>query len=181
MKHGARRVVAAALLLACRPPDAERTTDDTTAIAIAANLPPAPFDSAALRIVDFLRGGPALDNPPDSVTLYVVPEGGGGRRTLRRSELRDRRNWRVRSGSATYSLVPPPTFLALTSKFGMHFQCMERSLDSRLPRLARLPHVGVKLQPADASSCLQSWNVTFVFDAALPPRLVAAVYDQWEW
>jgi hypothetical protein len=31
-------------------------------------------------------------------------------------------------------------------------------------------------------SCLQVWNVTFVFDPkARPPRLVAAVYDQFEW
>jgi hypothetical protein len=31
-------------------------------------------------------------------------------------------------------------------------------------------------------SCLQTRNVTFVFDPnKKPPTLVAAVYDQWEW
>ncbi len=60
--------------------------------------------------------------------------------------------------------------------------CAEYPLSSRFPELARLPHVGTKLEPGDASSCLQTWNLTLVFDPnQRPPTLVAAVYDQWEW
>jgi hypothetical protein len=78
--------------------------------------------------------------------------------------------------------VPPHRLTKLTVKEGRHFNCLEYPLASRFPELAKLPHVGVKLEPDTARSCLQSWNATFVFDAsAQSPRLVAAVYDQWEW
>src|SRR5205809_3950918 len=70
----------------------------------------ASFDSAAMKVVDFLRGRRPIDAVPDSVTLYVVPEGGGGTRTLRGRQIGDRRNWTVRSGSTTYTFVPPVTF-----------------------------------------------------------------------
>jgi hypothetical protein len=42
--------------------------------------------------------------------------------------------------------------------------------------------VGVKLEPANAKSCLESWNATFVYDTTGGrTRLIAAIYDQWEW
>jgi hypothetical protein len=69
----------------------------------------------------------------------------------------------------------------LTTKVGRHFDCNEQSLATRFPRLAERPHVGTMLEPANRTSCLQTWNVTFVFDTNSRPRLVAAVYDQWEW
>jgi hypothetical protein len=70
----------------------------------------------------------------------------------------------------------------LTAKEGRHFKCLEYPLASLFPDLAKLPHVGVKLEPDNAGSCLQTWNATFVFDASTKPaRLVGAVYDQWEW
>jgi hypothetical protein len=55
-------------------------------------------------------------------------------------------------------------------------------LASRVPALAARPHVGVRLEPSTPKSCLETWNATFVFDtSAATPRLVAALYDQWEW
>jgi hypothetical protein len=59
---------------------------------------------------------------------------------------------------------------------------MDGTLASVAPELEGLPHVGTLLRPPDATSCLQSWNLTLVFapDSDLP-TLIAAVYDQWEW
>ena len=59
--------------------------------------------------------------------------------------------------------------------------CREQPLERKFPRLARFPHVGTMLEPERARSCLQTWNMTFVFDTSEGPRLIAAVYDQWEW
>jgi hypothetical protein len=59
---------------------------------------------------------------------------------------------------------------------------MEYPLASRAPTLADLPHVGAKLDAGAGSTCLSTWNATFVFEQGVsPPRLVAVVYDQWEW
>jgi hypothetical protein len=140
-------------------------------------------DAAARRIVDFLRGKASFDqiNLSDTVTLLVTPEGGGGQAAFARQQLRDPSAWRVRSGSHVYSLAPPTGMTKLTTKVGSHFSCSEQSLATRFPRLAKLPHVGTLLEPANRSSCLQTWNVTFVFDTSTHPRLMAAVYDQWEW
>jgi hypothetical protein len=141
------------------------------------------LDTAARRIVDFLRGKASFDqiNLSDTVTLWVTPEGGGGQATFARQQLRHPSAWRVRSGAHVYSLVPPAGMTKLTTKAGRHFNCNDQSLATRFPRLAKLPHVGALLEPANRSSCLQTWNVTFVFDTSTRPRLVAAVYDQWEW
>ena len=69
----------------------------------------------------------------------------------------------------------------LTTKVGRHFNCIEQSLATKAPLLAQLRHVGTLLELPNRTSCLQTWNVTFVFDSTDVPRLVAAVYDQWEW
>jgi len=69
----------------------------------------------------------------------------------------------------------------LTTKVGRHFNCNEQSLATKFPRLAQFPHVGTVLEPANRTSCLQTWNMTFVFDTSSRPRILAAVYDQWEW
>lgn len=142
------------------------------------------LEKAATDIVAFLQTGDGFDNLriADTVVLYVTPEGGGGRSTIKREQLRDRSRWEVRSGQQRYAIAPPRRMPIMRTKVGRHINCMDYDLATRYPDLARLPHVGVKLEPDSASSCLQSWNVTFVFDAnARPPRLMAAVYDQWEW
>jgi hypothetical protein len=141
------------------------------------------LDSAARRVVEFLRGNAPFDQIElsDSVTLSVSPEGGGGRATFSREQLRHPSAWRVRSGGRQFSLAPPSGMTKLTTRVGRHYNCGEQSLAANFPRLAQLPHVGTELAPANMSSCLQAWNMTFVFDTSSRPRLVAAVYDQWEW
>jgi hypothetical protein len=144
----------------------------------------AALDSAARRVVGFLQGMIAYDSIAiaDTVQLRVSPEGGGGAVVMRRDQLRDRARWTVRSGRATFAFAPRSDAWKLTTMVGRHFNCMEYTLATRAPDLATKPHVGAKLGPEDSASCLQTWNVTFVFDtAAGSPRLVAALYDQWEW
>ena len=141
------------------------------------------LDSAAKAIVAFLQGKRAFDaiSLADTVILYLSPEGGGTRATFTRDSLRAPARWTVQSGARKYSLVPP-TWTRMTTRPGRHFNCHEYPLMSRFPHLGMQPHVGVKLEPGTTGSCLQTWNTTFVFDTtAGPPRLVAAVYDQWEW
>ena len=118
----------------------------------------------------------------DTVELYVAPEGGGGRARISRERLRDRLAWRVGTGNAQRSFVPTGLLTKMTTSVGKHMNCHEYPLASRVPALATRPHVGVKLEPPDAKSCLETWNATFVFDTSgATPRLIAAVYDQWEW
>lgn len=136
--------------------------------------------AAAEAIVAFLRGERALDIAlvSDTVTLYVAPEGGGGSRQVRRSELADRRAWSVGSTS----LLPFDGAATLTTAPGRHLNCRQFALASRFASLAELPHVGASLQADGATSCLQTWNMTFVFDdESDDPEIVAVVYDQWEW
>lgn len=88
----------------------------------------------------------------------------------------------VGSGARRYSFVPGAHLTERTLRVGRHFNCQEQPLATRAPELAAHPHVGVRLQPPAANSCLETWNATFVFDtAAGAPRLVAVLYDQWEW
>jgi hypothetical protein len=165
--------------------DADRpaSSADTTATA-----PPVVTDAAdttilygtARRVVGFLRGDLPFDSTlfADSVTLYVAPEGGGAERTLPRAALADRANWRV----GEHTFTPGAGLDEETLRAGRHLNCTERSLSSKLPSRAGQPHVGFMLQPADADSCLQSWNATVIFtreEAA--PRVEAMLYDQWEW
>lgn len=146
---------------------------------------PAELDDAAKQVIGFLRGEVGFDRIrlADTVALYVSPEGGGTRTAIKRELLRDRSNWKVRGpGGGLRSLVPPNGMSKLTTRVGRHLNCFEYPLSSRFAELAQLPHVGTKLEPADASSCLQTRNLTLVFDPnERPPTLVAAVYDQWEW
>jgi len=143
----------------------------------------ATLDSAARRVVAFLRGNASFEQIElsDTVTLSVAPEGGSGSATFSREQLRRPSAWRVRSGGRIFSLIPPSGMTKLTTKVGRHFNCNEQSLATKFPRLAELPHVGTVLEPANRTSCLQTWNMTFVFDTSSRPRMVAAVYDQWEW
>lgn len=141
------------------------------------------LDAAGRTVVRFLQGRVSFDSVAlaDSVTLHVAPEGGGGTAVHARDELRDPTSWTVVSGGRSYVLAPPPGSATLTTKTNRHFNCMEYDLASRNAELARLPHVGTRLQSGQATSCLGSWNLTLVFDSMERPRLVAAMYDQWEW
>lgn len=144
----------------------------------------AALERAAKEVVAFLRGDAGFETIrlADTVVLYLSPEGGGTRRALTPEQLRKPSNWVVHSGRQAYTFAPPRRLTKLTAKVGRHFNCLEYPLASRFPDLARLPHVGVKLEPDSLTSCLESWNATFIFDASeQTPRLAAAVYDQWEW
>jgi catechol 2,3-dioxygenase-like lactoylglutathione lyase family enzyme len=161
---------------AVQPPSADSTTHRADGTA--------ELESAARDAIAFLRGELGFDRVhlADTVVLYLSPEGGGARTRFTREQLRDPASWKVVSGGHAYSFVPPPRLTKLTTRAGRHFNCGEYPLASRYPELARLPHAGVKLEPEAPESCLQAWNVTFVYDPATRPlRLVAAVYDQWEW
>jgi hypothetical protein len=160
------------------PPSNRTPTQTETPVA------QAELDSVAREIVGFLRDSIPFErlNVADTVRIYVSPEGGGGHTALSRDALRRSADWKVRSRGQLYSLVPPKTVTKLTTRPGKHLNCKEYPLSSRVPELATFPHVGTKLEPDSVASCLQSWNVTFVFDlSARPLRLIAAVYDQWEW
>lgn len=140
-------------------------------------------ENAAKAVVSFLRGESEFDPQlfADTVTLFVSPEGGSGSTRLSRDNLRRRSNWTVAS-TRRNSFVPPTSMRYMTTRYGAHFNCHEYPLATRYPVLAKLPHVGVKLEADKTGSCLQTWNATMVFsDSTKRPLLVAAVYDQWEW
>jgi hypothetical protein len=146
---------------------------------------------AASDIIGFLQGSVAYEqiHLADQVALHLAEEvlnpGGKNPLILSREELRDPSNWKVYSPRTeiTYLFAPPRIDAELTTSVGRHFECQETTLaEHNLEELGRLPHVGTMLYPKNASSCLQSWNLTFVFNPNLkPPTLVAVVYAQWEW
>jgi hypothetical protein len=141
--------------------------------------------AATENVVRFLRGEGPFDrlHLADTVTLRLAPDGGGARAAVRRASLRDPSGWTIRSTNGhVHSLVPFRGPAELTMREGHHLNCMERPLASVAPDLAELPHVGAMLRPPGSTSCLQTWNLTLVFEPGSdPPLLVAAVSDQWEW
>jgi hypothetical protein len=147
---------------------------------------PSALEDAARELAGFLAGEAELDTLrlADTVELHLPPEGAGTSTgasvRIARGRLRDRDAWRIRAGQRSFSLVPAKALTRTTVRAGTHFNCRETPLASRGPHLPRwLP---VRREPAAPKSCLESWNVTFVFDtSAARPRLVAALYDQWEW
>jgi hypothetical protein len=173
-------VVLAMTILACRGNDRAGEGSDTVQSTITVV---APLDSAARQVVAFLRGEAPFSSIElaDTVALYLGKEGGGTRKAMARAQLRRPSSWSIQSRAGTFSFAPPHTHTRLSTKPGAHFICTERQLASSFPQLASLPHVGTMLEPEKRDSCLQTWNVTFVFDDRDRPRLVAAVYDQWEW
>ena len=164
---------------AVAPPVA--TTADTAAKAPAPSVEP--LDSAARAIVAFLRREKAFSTIvlADSVELYVGKDNGATRTMYAREDLQRPSLWVARSPRGNYKLAPPTTHVVTTVKRGVHFNCTERKLGESFPQFARRPHVGVMLEPEFRENCLQTWNVTFVFDDAAKPRLIAAIYDQFEW
>lgn len=136
--------------------------------------------AAAGRVGAFLRGNAGFENRlfADTVVLHVAPEGGGAQRMVPMSELAARSGWTV----GGYSLLPPADDRELMMAVGRHLSCIEAPLATQSEALARMPHVGTSLRPAEGGSCLQSWTLTLVFDTVGgSPRVVAALYDQWEW
>lgn len=166
---------------ACGSTDRSRDAD-TSATPATVSIA-SPLDSAARQVVSFLQGEAPYSSIvlADTVSLYLGKEGGGTRKTVTRDQLRRPSSWTVQSRAGTFSFVPPRTHTRLTMRPGAHFICTERQLAASFPQLASLPHVGVLLEPEKRDNCLQTWNATFVFDNNERPRLVAAVYDQWEW
>jgi hypothetical protein len=178
------RSAAAALLVigagiaSCGPdhPDREASREATGPIGLV---------EAGTGVVRFLRGELPFDSIQlaDTVSLYLGREEGGTRRDVARELLRDRKNWTVHSESLrhTYSFAPPAGNASLTTRVGRHARCGDYPLSATFPDLGQLPHVGATLQYG-SDSCLQTWNLTLVFDArARPWKVVAAVYDQFEW
>jgi hypothetical protein len=181
-------LVSAVTLCSCGSERADSAAYDAsaeTAAAPADSLHASQLVEAAESIVGFLRGHVEFERIrlADTVTLYLSPEGGGGRTEISRDDLDVPSRWRVATDrGAIYSLVPPSELSQLTTRVGSHFNCLEYPLASRFPDLAELPHVGTRLEADGTSSCLQTWNLTLVFDPdERPPRLIAAIYDQWEW
>ena len=174
----------AAMVLTASCGDASSRAD-SVAQAPPSNAPDtADMTLAARAIAAFLNGQAPLDTQllADSITLYVAPEGGGQSARVPRNALHDRTGWSVRGTRGPISFTPDIGLTKLTTEVGRHFKCFPADLTTSAPRLAGLPHVGIKMEPVPASSCLNAWNLTVVFDSASrKPRMVAAFYDQWEW
>jgi hypothetical protein len=120
----------------------------------------------------------------DTVTLRLGLEEGGSTQRMPREQLRQPSAWTVESQSLSfaYPFAPPPSLTSVETRVGRHVRCMDHDLTATDPELGALPHVGVVMSPADFSSCLQTWNLTVVFDPQLkPPTVVAVIYDQFEW
>lgn len=183
-QSGVRWLVVALLLAACGGREGDTHRDTAAPVDTAAHAAAEPdIEAAARHVIAFLQEKEPFDSGrlSDSVALYVAPEGGGGRAVYAREALRLPASWTVTSGQRTYSLTPPAENDSLTLKAGRHFNCREYDLTSRYPELASQAHVGTRLMPAGQRSCLQSWNLTLVFESTAERRLTAAVYDQWEW
>ncbi|HVF12599.1 MAG TPA: hypothetical protein VNA87_05890 [Actinomycetota bacterium] len=156
----------------------------------------APYDKAlklaGTELLAFLRGERALDGitTAPQVTLYLVNEGGGGKRVLEGAALAERENWKVQSGllGRDVSFLPPAEEAGVSMRVGKHYNCMTYDLETRVSDLPLYPHVGVRLMPITGpQTCLRSWNVTFLFEhdsqifSGGEATLVGAIYDQWEW
>lgn len=142
------------------------------------------LESAASDIARFITGYGRFDalSLADSVDLYIAPDGGGAHARIARESLRDPHAWQVRTGDTVRSFVPRGLRTRIVTDVGHYMNCNPSELRTRFPALASKPHVGVRLEPPRVKSCLETWNATFVFDTAGgQPRLVAAIYDQWEW
>lgn len=166
---------------------AARGGADSASVAIRAAAP-TPQDSAlrsaAEDIVAFLRGTAVYEtlSLADTVELVLPTEGGGTRHRISRDVLREPHAWTVQAHGQEYSFVPAANLTEMAVALNRHFNCHEGALAGRAPEFAGAPHVGVRLAPPRADSCLQGWNVTFVFDTTSGrPELTAAIYDQWEW
>jgi hypothetical protein len=186
LQSSGRWLVVAFLLAACsgREGDSDADTSAPADTATVGSAGAARLEAAARNVIAFLQGRAPFDSIAlsDTVTLYVAPEGGGGRSVYRREQLRQQASWKVLALQRSLSVAPSAVLTKLTTKVGRHLYCGgENDLATWYPELATRPHVGTILVPEQMESCLQSWNLTLVFDSAEQARLVAAVYDQYEW
>jgi hypothetical protein len=123
------------------------------------------------------------DSPTATMPGASPPSDNGPLGEVERGVLRHASNWKVRSQGLrhVYSFAPPRGSAELTTRVGRHLNCRDYPLSSTSAELAQFPHVGTMLMYG-ADSCLQSWNLTLVFDPnEKPTTVIAAVYDQWEW
>ena len=143
------------------------------------------YVGAAKRVLAFLRGEGTLDGVAlaDQVRL-VAPISPWSARKISGDSRHQRGEWYVVWRGNRYALTPPARRAELKTREGYHLLCdMPRSLASiGMWRYTTSPHVGTTLVFQPRESCLQTWNLTFVFDAVKEePTLIAVVYDQWEW
>jgi hypothetical protein len=153
-RSASEMLLMASVLSGCAGPGEDRVPagSDTSQSAPTSVSHDEAFVAAAEMVIAFLRGddGPGALSLSDTVTLYLAPESGGGVAEAAASHLRDRSSWRIRSyGGQTYVLVPPASLSGLTTRFGRHMKCFEYDLANEFPELARLPHVGTRLEPED--------------------------------
>jgi hypothetical protein len=142
------------------------------------------LDAAATVAARFLAGFEPFDklDLADTVDLYVAPDGGGARARISRETLRDPKAWQVESGGQIRTFAPNGLRTRVITAVGRYMNCQPSDLKTRFPQLAAVPHVGVRLEPPRVKSCLETWNATFLFDTTGGrTRIVAAIYDQWEW
>lgn len=176
------------VLIACAPERDEAPPEDTASPppTLSATHQPEELVTAATDVVGFLRGDIPFSRLrlADTVTLRLGVEEGGTMRRVARQGLREPSAWAVQSlnGGFNYVFAPPPSLTSVDTRVGRHVRCMDHDLTATDPELGALPHVGVVLSPPNFSSCLQTWNLTIVFDPQLkPPTVVAVIYDQFEW
>ena len=85
--------------------------------------------------------------------------------------LRKPSNWKVCSPGLrfAYTFAPPKRPAVLTTRVGHHLVCGRQTpLPSSSEELTQLPHVGIMLRYGTVS-CVQSWNLTLVFDPKQKP------------
>ena len=175
-------------LVACNSERDQVPAEDTSSPTSlpAATHQPEELAAAARDIVGFLRGDIPFSRLrlADTVTLRLGDEEGGTTRRVERDRLRESSEWAVESPNLrfTYAFAPPPGLTSVDTRVGQHVRCMDHDLTAIDPELGALPHVGVVLSPPNFSSCLETWNLTIVFDPQLKPAtVVAVIYDQFEW
>jgi hypothetical protein len=170
-----------------RGPGEDSVAARDTAVALSSpdtSTAAAELERAAQQVVGFLRAQVPFDSLAlaDTVELRIAPEGGGARRRVSRATLSNPAGWTVGEGARRVRLIPANGYSVTTTAVGRHYRCHVQDLAPVAPEWAERPHVGVRLQPDTAASCLQSWNATLVFDTVGGrPRLSGVLYDQWEW
>ena len=183
-------VLCVSLATACgdqRGPGRDSAVAGDTVVALSSpdtSAAAAGLERAAQNVVGYLRAQVPFDSLAlaDTVELRIAPEGGGARRRVSSAALRDPTGWTVGEGARRVRLIPPAAYTAASTAVGRHYRCQAQDLALVAPEWAERPHVGVRLQPDTAASCLQSWNATLVFDTVGGRlRLSGVLYDQWEW
>lgn len=179
-KHSGDLPLILAALLACGDApdgakDSARASDTGGAAGAGTDRAPADLalERAARQAVGFLRGEVPADALAlaDTVEIRVAPEGGGAARRVPRQALAERASWAVAVGGRRVALAPPAVYSSVSTSVGRHFNCQEQDLASRAPDLATRPHVGVRLQPDSAASCLLMTSPRYAWPGCLKDQL----------